>query len=122
LALGAGGARGIAHIGVLRQFESQSMPIDLIVGSSIGALVGGAFAVGITTRKLSDRVDAFLGDPTFLDLSLESIRKLEANKKLGLVQKIQGFFKSHFLLVQVLFRSGMLEDENFQAMIDFFYS
>jgi NTE family protein len=120
LALGAGGARGIAHIGVLRVFESHSIPIDLIVGTSIGALVGGAFAGGITTRELADRVDAFLGDPIFLDSSLESIRKLEANKKLSLVQKIQGFFKNHFLLMQALFRNGMLEDENFQAMIDFF--
>ena len=65
LTLGAGGARGIAHIGVLRLFESHSIPIDLIVGTSIGALVGGAFAGGITTRQLADRVDAFLGDSIF---------------------------------------------------------
>jgi NTE family protein len=120
LALGAGGARGIAHIGVLRLFESQSIPIDLIVGTSIGALVGGAFASGITTHDLAERVGAFLRDPIFLNSSLESIRELEANKKLSLVQKIQGFFKNHLLLVEALFRPGMLEDENFRAMIDFF--
>jgi NTE family protein len=120
IALGAGGARGIAHIGVLRVFESRSIPIDILVGTSIGALVGGAFASGIQTSELAERVDAFLKDPIFLESSLESIRQLEANKKLSLVQKIQGFFKNRFLLAQALFRPGMLEEENFQAMIDFF--
>lgn len=120
LALGAGGARGIAHIGVLRLFESRSIPIDVLVGTSIGALVGGAFASGIRTRDLQARVDAFLQDPIFLESSLESIRQLEADKKLSLVQKIQGFFKNRFLLAQALFRPGMLHEEDFQAMIDFF--
>jgi NTE family protein len=120
LALGAGGARGIAHIGVLRLFENESIPIDLLVGTSIGALVGAAFASGITTHDLAERVGAFLRDPIFLNSSLESIRELEANKKLSLIQKIQGFFKNHLLLVEALFRPGMLEDENFRAMIDFF--
>jgi NTE family protein len=120
LALGAGGARGIAHIGVLRLFEGRSIPIDLLVGTSIGALVGAAFASGYTTHDMAQRVDAFLRDPIFLDSPLESIRELEADKKLSLVQKIQGFFKNRLLLVQALFRPGMLEEENFQAMIDFF--
>jgi NTE family protein len=120
LALGAGGARGIAHIGVLRLFEGRSIPIDLLVGTSIGALVGAAFASGYTTHDMAQRVDAFLRDPIFLGSPLESIRELEADKKLSLIQKIQGFFKNRLLLVQALFRPGMLEDENFQAMIDFF--
>jgi NTE family protein len=120
LALGAGGARGIAHIGVLRLFENEALPIDLLVGTSIGALVGGAFAAGITTHDLAERVEAFLRDPIFLDSSLETIRELEANKKLSLVEKIQGFFKNHLLLLEALFRPGMLDEENFRAMIDFF--
>lgn len=41
LALGGGGARGFAHIGVLRVLEREAIPIDLIVGTSVGALVGG---------------------------------------------------------------------------------
>ena len=120
LALGAGGARGIAHIGVLRMFESESLPIDLLVGTSIGALVGGAFASGIKTGDIAKRVDEFLQDPVFQESSLEHIRELEADEKLSVVQKIQGFFKNHFLLAQSLFRLGMLGEENFQAMIDFF--
>ncbi|HHY32029.1 MAG TPA: patatin family protein [Firmicutes bacterium] len=44
LALGAGSARGLAHIGVLQVLEEHGVPVDVIVGSSAGALVGGVYA------------------------------------------------------------------------------
>ncbi|BBP89078.1 hypothetical protein BsIDN1_26960 [Bacillus safensis] len=43
LALGSGGARGMAHIGVLSSLEKQGIQVDMIAGSSIGALVGSFF-------------------------------------------------------------------------------
>ena len=59
LALGGGGARGLAHIGVLRVFEKASVPIDLLVGTSIGALVGGAYAAGLSADEMEERVEAY---------------------------------------------------------------
>ena len=41
LALGSGGARGLAHIGVIKVLEENNIPIDFIAGSSIGAMIGG---------------------------------------------------------------------------------
>lgn len=52
VALGGGFARGIAHLGVLRVFEENSIPIDLLAGTSIGALVGAAYAGGATLDEL----------------------------------------------------------------------
>ncbi len=46
LVLGGGGARGGAHLGVIRQLEQQNIPVDLIVGTSIGAFIGGLYATG----------------------------------------------------------------------------
>lgn len=46
LALGGGFARGIAHLGVLRMFEENEIPIDFIAGTSVGALVAAAYASG----------------------------------------------------------------------------
>ena len=57
LALGGGAARGLAHIGVLKALEEGEIPIDLIVGTSIGALVGGVYA---TTRSASATEKRFL--------------------------------------------------------------
>lgn len=53
LVLGGGGARGLAHIGVIRWLEEQGYEIDEIVGCSIGALVGGAYATN-RLRALAD--------------------------------------------------------------------
>jgi len=52
LALGSGGARGAAHTGVLKVLEREGIPIAVIAGSSIGALVGAAYAAGIPTEQV----------------------------------------------------------------------
>ena len=65
LALGGGGARGLAHIGVLRVFEREAIPIDLIVGTSVGALVGGAYAGGMGPDDLVQMTDQYLHSAQF---------------------------------------------------------
>ena len=52
LVLGSGAARGLAHIGVLKILEQQRIPIDMIIGSSMGAMIGGAYASGLARRRL----------------------------------------------------------------------
>lgn len=120
LALGGGGARGIAHIGILRVFEKEGIPIDLIVGTSIGALVGGAFASGINTHRMEELIHSFLDSPAFRNSAIKSIRDIHSCKKLSVAQKIQAFFKNRYFVAQALFRIGMLQHEDFQAMVDYF--
>lgn len=52
LVLSGGGARGLAHIGVLKVLESLQVPVDLVVGTSMGAVVGGAYAAGRSPHDL----------------------------------------------------------------------
>ncbi len=52
LALAGGGARGLAHVGVLLALENLQLPIDYIAGTSAGAIAGAAYAAGITTQHL----------------------------------------------------------------------
>ena len=52
LALGGGGVRGAAHVGVLRIFEQEKIPIDYIVGNSMGSVVGGLYAAGVGVDDL----------------------------------------------------------------------
>jgi len=54
LALSGGAARGVAHVGVLKVFVEQGVPIDCIAGTSAGALVGGAFAAGMSIAELEE--------------------------------------------------------------------
>ncbi len=56
LVLSGGGARGAAHIGVLEVLEQMRVPVDCITGTSMGALVGGAYASGMTTAEMQTMV------------------------------------------------------------------
>lgn len=56
LVLGGGGARGAAHIGVLRELERQRIPVDAIAGTSMGAIVGGLYATGMSAAELETLV------------------------------------------------------------------
>ena len=57
LALSGGGARGIAQIGVLKYFEEKKLKINYIVGTSIGAFIGGLYSSGYSARQLEEIVD-----------------------------------------------------------------
>lgn len=52
LTLGGGGARGLAHIGVLKVLCSAGIPVDFITGASMGAVIGGAFAAGFPVKEM----------------------------------------------------------------------
>jgi len=57
LVLGGGGARGGAHLGVIEQLERQQIPIDLVVGTSIGAFIGGLYASGHSAEQIAQRLE-----------------------------------------------------------------
>ncbi|MDZ7266807.1 MAG: patatin-like phospholipase family protein [candidate division KSB1 bacterium] len=75
LALGGGGARGLAHIGVLKVFEANRIPIDVIAGTSIGALVGAAYALEPRAQAVEQRAMAFLTSNEFEQSGLELFKK-----------------------------------------------
>lgn len=52
LALSGGGARGFAHIGVLKVLVENNIPIDMIAGTSAGSIIGGAFAAGMSVEQI----------------------------------------------------------------------
>lgn len=57
LALGGGGVRGMAHIGVLKVLEAEGIPVDVVVGASMGSVVGALYASGYTVEMLEEMVD-----------------------------------------------------------------
>ena len=56
LVLSGGGAKGIAHIGVIRYVESLGIPVDLVVGTSMGGLIGGLYSLGYTPEQMDTLV------------------------------------------------------------------
>lgn len=69
LVLGSGGPRGYAHIGVMKVLEESGIPYDLVVGSSVGSLIGAFWAHGFTAAEI-DTIAASGGPLTLFDLSL----------------------------------------------------
>ncbi len=91
LALGSGGARGFALIGVLRTLEKHKIPIDYIAGSSVGAIIGGSYA----SKKDLTNLEDFAKDFPYKEFASSF---LEMNFKSGLVQgeKFRTFLESTF--------------------------
>ncbi len=56
LVLSGGGAKGVAHIGVIKVLEEAKIPIDYIAGTSMGAIIGGLYSIGYTSRELDSLV------------------------------------------------------------------
>ena len=67
LVLSGGGARGAAHIGVLKVLEELQVPIDLIVGTSMGSIVGAAYATGLSVEQMEKVIKTITTDRLFTD-------------------------------------------------------
>ena len=80
LVLGGGGARGAAHIGVLEVLDRLRVPVDCVAGTSMGALVAGAWAAGLSPADMrrelqaADWNDMFLDNPDFTEQSVRAKR------------------------------------------------
>ncbi len=83
VALGGGSARGLAHVGVLRWLEEHHIPIDLLTGTSMGGLVGGSYATGMTPDEIETMLiaidwDVMFGASRFQFLNVRRKRDLRA--------------------------------------------
>jgi len=67
LVLSGGGARGSAHIGVLKVLEEYHIPVDLVVGTSMGSIVGGLYAAGWSAEDLDTKITAIDWGSVFVD-------------------------------------------------------
>jgi len=88
LALGGGMARGCAHIGVLRELEKHDIPIDLIAGTSVGSLIGGAYAAGLSP----DQIEKMALTISWNDLGRVTISKLGFYNS----ERTEEYIRKHF--------------------------
>lgn len=74
LALGSGSTKGIAHIGVIQVLEENGVPIDIIAGSSAGAIIGAIYAVG-TDLNMLGKFFASMSSREYMDMTLPRMGK-----------------------------------------------
>lgn len=115
LVLSGGGARGGAHIGVLRALEDLGVPIDFIAGTSMGAIVGGFYAAGYTPEQIeeilgrTDWSEAFSDQP---DRSNATMRKKELDEDFLIPHRV-GFNRG-----RIQFPLGVLEGQQLDQVFE----
>jgi len=110
LVLSGGGARGAAHVGVLKVLEKLRIPIDIVTGTSMGAVIGGLYAYGYSPAKLEEKLVTTDWGNLFQDNPLRAQRsmrrkhddynyliKLEAGFKNGAVKLPTGLIQGQKL-------------------------
>jgi NTE family protein len=119
LALGGGGGRGLAHIGVLNVLEQEGIGVDLIVGTSAGALIGGAYASGMSIRNITAKVDGYLRSSEYEDSAIKVIGTTFSSERKNFFQKTQIFLRNRYYLIRALFSPSILPSEDFQSLINY---
>lgn len=119
LALGGGAARGLAHLGALKVFEDAKVPIHMIAGTSLGAMIGGMYATQPDASYWMGRVEQFLRSFISRKTRLEFIQKLEEP-----TSNHRGFFGDMaFLLRKGYFwgvtatKSAFISEKEYQNLI-----
>jgi len=122
LALGGGGARGLAHIGVLKVLEREGIPVDLIVGTSIGALVGAAYAAAPDAVALEKKVTDFLANRRSGSAGLKRLGKLHPfnPEKIDFMHRILRIAEKHVFLSLAILKKALVSEEDMHALVTVF--
>ncbi|MFH1379306.1 MAG: patatin-like phospholipase family protein [bacterium] len=92
--LGGGGARGLSHIGVLKVLEEEGIPIDLIVGTSVGALIGALYCSGLPIDEIR-RMGEEIGWDKLTNVSSAALVKLLVTESLLSNEKLEEYLNAH---------------------------
>ena len=122
LALSGGGARGIAHIGFLQVLEQEGIEVSAVSGTSMGAIVGGGFAIYRESRILEDLYHKFLKTDLFHRASFDFLNQAQKKHEndQGWLDWLGGKMRRIIFQGIMLTRSGLLSDEVYKRIIDFF--
>ena len=115
LALGGGGARGLAHIGVLKVLERENIPIDLITGTSMGAIIGGAYALKKDISAIEKIAEKYSKISEFnIDFSFS---EKERKDKPFFLKKMSDFLKRGYMLNLELRKKYINDGEGLKKII-----
>ncbi len=115
LVLGGGGARGLAHIGVLRLLEELRIPVDCVAGTSMGSIIGGLYAAGMNPTEMETALNrinwpaAFSDSPPRADLPFRTKQQQRAfltDSNIGIKNQ------------QIQLPQGLLEGQNLLLLLE----
>jgi NTE family protein len=117
LALGGGGAKGLAHLGVIKQLEHCGIPIDIITGTSIGAIIGALYASKPDSNYTINHVISYLNSKDFDKTRLEFLKKGQ-NEERGLVSQLKTILRTGLFLTVYLNQQSFISKETLQQNLE----
>jgi NTE family protein len=114
LVLSGGGARGLAHVGVIQILEEMKIPISCIAGTSMGAIVGGLYAAGLSPAEMEKLVTSMEWNEAFKDKPPPSELTFRRKKDAAeyLIDSDLGFKNKKFQIPK-----GLLQGQNLNMML-----
>ena len=116
IALGGGGARGLAHIGVLRELMRNGIPIYCVTGASIGSIIGAIFARRGSIEDVELRVSNFLGSDIFQKAQLHALAQKDEDGA-GWVNTLTGMMRKAVLYTYGVTRRSIIDVDEYKSSI-----
>jgi NTE family protein len=120
LALGSGGARGLAHAGVLDALGEAGIRPDLVVGTSMGAIVGGLFAQDPTPSSVWSRLESYVGNEEFASYWAPFVprNELEARDPQHRLAGIHDFMQRKMIAVKTVTRPWIQDESRLRGPLE----
>ncbi|MCZ7582168.1 MAG: patatin-like phospholipase family protein [Deltaproteobacteria bacterium] len=109
LALGGGAARGLAHLGLIEVLRRDGVPIDLVAGTSMGALVGGAFCRDGTIEPVMADAVTYLRSPSFKAARIHRLRRNAEETQASMLDTVSQYIARGRAIAQTVTRPSVLE-------------
>lgn len=117
IALGGGSSKGMAHIGVLEVLEENGIELSYIAGTSIGAIVGAAYAAEPDARKLRSKAKILLTSDAFAAIGFEFFIEKEPERP-RLMRRITDFVKKKYILGRTAVRPFLVGGDKMQSVLE----
>ncbi len=121
LALGGGGARGLAHLGVLSVLEQEGIPIDLVTGTSVGAIVASLYAFSLQSKYAIEQFRRYLESREFEKTNLGFLKDQDDEDGLsleGIFQRFTHFVQKGIFYGRSLTKAGPISQEKFARTVN----
>lgn len=120
MALGAGGARGLAHIGVLKTIERVGLSISHLAGSSMGAIIGAAYLVNHNAAALEKRFLEFMSSSILEDAGINWLRQAFNDKPATFSERVETWLKRTYVQARAFTGPFLIDSDVFMEIIAFF--
>jgi len=118
LALGGGGARGLAHIGVLKVLEDEGIEIEAITGCSMGAVIGGLYAYFGDARQVEQHILQAINSPKYKKYRISSMSETDKKEGKNYFEQFFDYIEIRLAAIKSLGRLSYFDEEKTSEMFE----